>query len=125
MSGVMFWRANEFENNHLFPLLGYLILTRVAQCHVIMRRFSIDQSVRVKMDVEEIRRLLEAGLGECEVAIQAEGNKLGLMLVSGVFSGLSRVKRQQLVYSFLNEKINSGEIHAVSMKCQTPEETNI
>ncbi|MFT4712874.1 MAG: acid stress-induced BolA-like protein IbaG/YrbA [Candidatus Azotimanducaceae bacterium] len=90
-----------------------------------MRRFSIDQSVRVKMDVEEIRRLLEAGLGQCEVAIQAEGNKLGLMLVSGVFSGLSRVKRQQLVYSFLNEKINSGEIHAVSMKCQTPEETNI
>lgn len=76
------------------------------------------------MDVEEIRRLLEAGLGDCEVAIQAEGNKLGLMLVAEAFTGLSRVKRQQLVYSFLNEKINSGEIHAVSMKCQTPEEIN-
>jgi acid stress-induced BolA-like protein IbaG/YrbA len=45
-------------------------------------------------------------------------------LVSEAFSGLSRVKRQQLVYSFLNEKINSGEIHAVSMKCLTPEENN-
>ena len=62
------------------------------------------------MDVDEIRGLLEAGLG--------------LMLVSEAFSGLSRVKRQQLVYSFLNEKINSGEIHAVSMKCLTPEENN-
>ena len=76
------------------------------------------------MDVDEIRGLLEAGLGECDVAMQAEGNKLGLMLVSQAFSGLSRVKRQQLVYSFLNEKINSGEIHAVSMKCLTPEENN-
>ena len=76
------------------------------------------------MDVDEIRGLLEAGLGECDVAMQAEGNKLGLMLVSEAFSGLSRVKRQQLVYSFLNEKINSGEIHAVSMKCRTPEENN-
>jgi len=76
------------------------------------------------MDVDEIRGLLEAGLGECDVAMQAEGNKLGLMLVSEAFSGLSRVKRQQLVYSFLNEKINSGETHAVSMKCLTPEENN-
>jgi len=75
------------------------------------------------MDVDEIQRLLEAGLGECDVTMQAEGNKLGLLLIAEAFSGLSRVKRQQLVYSFLNEKINSGEIHAVSMKCQTPEET--
>ena len=43
------------------------------------------------MDVDEIRSLLEAGLGECDVAMQAEGNKLGLMLVSEAFSGLSRV----------------------------------
>jgi len=75
------------------------------------------------MDVDEIRRLLEEGLDDCEVSMQAEGNKLGLGLVSAAFSGLSRVKRQQLIYSLLNEKINSGEIHAVSMKCQTPEES--
>lgn len=69
------------------------------------------------MDEVEIRKLLSAGLGDCEIQLQAEGNKLMLVARGDVFKGLNRVKRQQLVYGLLNEKIGSGEIHAVSMKC--------
>jgi acid stress-induced BolA-like protein IbaG/YrbA len=74
------------------------------------------------MDLEEIRQTLEAALGESEIEMQAEGNKLALGLVSDKFAGMSRVKRQQFVYSLLNDKISSGEIHAVTMKTQTADE---
>lgn len=74
------------------------------------------------MDEAEIRGVLARGLGACDVQMQAEGNKLMLILTGEVFEGLSRVKRQQLVYGLLNDKIASGEIHAVSMKCLTPSE---
>jgi acid stress-induced BolA-like protein IbaG/YrbA len=74
------------------------------------------------MDESEIRLVLEAGLGACEIRMQADGNKLSLVITSDAFEGLNRVKRQQLVYGLLNDKIGSGEIHAVSMKCLTPAE---
>ena len=74
------------------------------------------------MDESEIREILESGLGDCEIQLQAEGNKLMLLVTAAAFDGLNRVKRQQHVYKLLGDKIESGEIHAVSMKCQTPEE---
>ncbi len=71
------------------------------------------------MDQTEIRALLEAGLPDCDIEMMAEGNKIGLRLTGDVFDGMNRVKRQQLVYGLLNDKISSGEIHAVSMDCKT------
>jgi acid stress-induced BolA-like protein IbaG/YrbA len=71
------------------------------------------------MDEMEIRRILESGLPDCEIEMMTEGNKVGLRLTGDVFAGMNRVKRQQLVYGLLNEKISSGEIHAVSMDCKT------
>ncbi len=74
------------------------------------------------MDSVEIHQLLTDGLDDCEVQLEADGNKVSVLLVSPSFEGLSRVKRQQLVYALLNEKIASGEIHAVMMKTMTPAE---
>jgi acid stress-induced BolA-like protein IbaG/YrbA len=76
------------------------------------------------MNEKEIRALLIAGLRDSEIELQAEGNKISLVLVTEQFSGLSRVKRQQLVYKLLDQKISSGEIHAVTMRCLTPAERN-
>lgn len=74
------------------------------------------------MDESEIRQVLESGLGDCELQLQADGNKLMLLVTASAFDGLTRVKRQQLVYNLLGDRIESGEIHAVSMKCMTPDE---
>ncbi len=74
------------------------------------------------MDLDEIRRLLESALEDSQIEIHAEGNKLALDLVSEKFTGMNRVKRQQFVYTLLNDKISSGEIHAVTMKTRTPDE---
>lgn len=71
------------------------------------------------MDLKEIRGILETTFGDDQIELQAEGNKLVLSVVSDKFEGLSRVKRQQLVYSLLNDRISSGEIHAVTMTTLT------
>jgi len=74
------------------------------------------------MDIDELRTVLSSGLGDCDIDIQMDGNKISLSLIADIFAGLSRVKRQQLVYSLLNDMIASGAIHAVTMRTVTPEE---
>jgi acid stress-induced BolA-like protein IbaG/YrbA len=74
------------------------------------------------MDLQSIETDLRVALGDCTIEMDSEGNKLAIEIVSDVFEGLSRVKRQQLVYKALNERIESGEIHAVSMRTYSPEE---
>jgi acid stress-induced BolA-like protein IbaG/YrbA len=74
------------------------------------------------MNEEEIRNLLVDGLDGCDTELTVDGSHLALRLVSNAFAGLNRVKRQQLVYSLLNEKISSGEIHAVTMTCLSLDE---
>ena len=76
------------------------------------------------MDVSAIEATLRDAFPQCGLELQAEGNKLGLRIVSDVFTGLNRVKRQQKIYALLDDRIKSGEIHAVSMITQTPEEAN-
>jgi acid stress-induced BolA-like protein IbaG/YrbA len=76
------------------------------------------------MDLREIELILRENLNDCHIEVEGEGNKLGLKLVSDDFVGLSRVKRQQKVYGLLDDKIKSGEIHAVSMTTLTTDEHN-
>ena len=76
------------------------------------------------MDVPAIEAVLRENLPRCELELVAESNKLSLKIVSNEFAGLSRVKRQQKIYALLDDRIKSGEIHAVSMITQTLEEAN-
>lgn len=76
------------------------------------------------MDVPAIEAALQAALPGCELETQSEGNKILLKIVSQEFDGLSRVKRQQKIYALLDDRIKSGEIHAVSMITQTPTEAS-
>ena len=76
------------------------------------------------MNVPAIEAVLREKLPECELELVAESNKLSLKIVSNEFAGLSRVKRQQKIYALLNDRIKSGEIHAVSMTTQTLEEAS-
>lgn len=74
------------------------------------------------MHANEVKALLEAQLSDAEVSVDGEGCDFRLTIVSDLFTGLNPVKRQQLVYSHLNELIASGAIHAVTMTTQTPAE---
>jgi len=71
---------------------------------------------------EEIQKILEAELTDCEVMVKGDNGKYLVSAVGAVFADLNAVKRQQLVYKILNEHIASGAIHAVTMRLMTPAE---
>ena len=47
---------------------------------------------------------------------------MAISVVAEVFEGLSRVKRQQMVYIYLKDAITSGAIHAVTITAKAPSE---
>lgn len=74
------------------------------------------------MNSNDVKTLLESSLPDCEVLTDGEGCDFQITVLSSAFEGLNTVKRQQLVYSHLQEAIASGAIHAITMKTYTPEQ---
>jgi acid stress-induced BolA-like protein IbaG/YrbA len=74
------------------------------------------------MDPEQVKQLIEQGLPECEVHVSGDGSHFEATVIGEVFAGQSPVKKQQLVYATVNDKIASGELHALSIKTYTPDE---
>lgn len=74
------------------------------------------------MHPDQIKQLILAGLPCEHLAIDGDGHHFEAVIVSAEFTGKSRVQRQQRVYQTLREKLDSGELHALSFKTLTPEE---
>jgi acid stress-induced BolA-like protein IbaG/YrbA len=68
-----------------------------------------------------IKRAIEAGLACEHVEVDGDGQHFQALIVSSAFDGLSRVKRHQLVYGALGDRMRE-EIHALSMQTLTPAE---
>lgn len=47
-----------------------------------------------------------------------------VVIVSQQFEGKSRVSRQRMVFALLKEEM-TGQIHALSLQCKTPDEASI
>ncbi len=73
------------------------------------------------MDPEEVKKLILAGLPGCEVTVTGDGSHFDAIVVGDVFEGKSMVAQQKLVYATVNDRITSGELHALSIKTYTPE----
>ena len=74
------------------------------------------------MSTTEIARLLNTAIADASVEVQGGEGKYQVQIISSVFAGLNRVKRQQVIYRVLNDHIASGAIHAVNMNLKTPDE---
>ena len=74
------------------------------------------------MHPEQIKQLILAGMSCAHLSLDGDGQHFEAVVVSDEFAGLSRVKRQQRVYQTLQDKLASGELHAISFKTLTPEE---
>ena len=73
------------------------------------------------MNSDEIRLLIEQGISDCQATVDGDGRHFQAVLVSDAFAGLGPVKRHQLVYRALGNKMES-EIHALSIQAFTPVE---
>ncbi|MFV5215993.1 Acid stress protein IbaG [bioreactor metagenome] len=74
------------------------------------------------MHPEEIKQYILAGMNCVHLELDGDGQHFQALVVSAEFAGLNRVQRQQRVYRTLQEKLATGELHALSFKTLTPEE---
>lgn len=74
------------------------------------------------MDSAKVQQILEETLSLQEVHVKGEGSHYEVVAVDACFDGMSRVKKQQLIYAPLMEFIQRNDIHAVSIKAFTPDE---
>lgn len=76
------------------------------------------------MDPERVKQLIAEGL-PCEgLHVQGDGQHFEALIVSSLFEGKTRVKRQH-ENAVLKPYFDSGELHALSMSTITPEEWKV
>ncbi len=74
------------------------------------------------MHAEEVKQIIESQLEGCTAYTSGEGCDFQVTVVGNLFEGLRPVKKQQLVYGCLSDRIADGTIHALTIKTYTPEQ---
>ena len=74
------------------------------------------------MQVADIKKLIESSIENAEATVTEEGGKYTAVVVSPAFEGKTMIAEQKMVYAAVNEHIQSGAIHALTIKAYTPEE---
>ncbi|MFM2479276.1 BolA family protein [Celerinatantimonas sp. MCCC 1A17872] len=74
------------------------------------------------MQPEQIKQILQTALTVDELQVKGEDSHFEVFAVGEIFDGLSRVKKQQVIYAPLAEYIADNTIHALTIKAYTPAE---
>ena len=75
------------------------------------------------MDASVIEDLIREGLPDATVRVSSPDNThFQALVISDAFAGLRATARHQLVYQCLGERMGN-EIHALSIRALTPEES--
>lgn len=74
------------------------------------------------METEKVKQIIEAGIAGCEARVTADGSKYTAIVVSDEFEGKTLLAKQKMVYATVNEHIQSGAIHALTIKAYTKKE---
>ena len=73
---------------------------------------------------EIIKNAISDSIENCDVKVEGEESKYTVYIISDVFLGKSTVEKHQIVYAALDKYIKSGEIHALTIKALTIDESN-
>jgi len=72
---------------------------------------------------DQVETLIKTGLPDAQVqAMSSDGEHYEVIVVSSEFAGKGRVQQHQLVYRSLGQVLDSGVLHAISLKTFTPED---
>ena len=74
------------------------------------------------MNPEIIRQLIEKSMPSAQVEVSGGEGKYVAEVTSDEFSGQSMIKRHKMVYACVNDKITSGELHALTIIAKTSDE---
>ncbi|APW43929.1 BolA family protein [Rhodoferax saidenbachensis] len=74
------------------------------------------------MTADQLQSLITAGL-TCELCqLEGDGRHWYATIVSSAFEGKRLIQRHQQVYATLGSRMQTDEVHALSMKTYTPAE---
>ena len=76
----------------------------------------------MSMNADDLITFLQQHFPDALIQAANQGNKFDVRVVDASFAGKRLVQRQQAVYALVNDKIASGEIHALNIQALTPEE---
>ncbi|MES2415402.1 MAG: BolA family protein [Pseudomonadota bacterium] len=74
------------------------------------------------MTSEELKALIESGMPCDHIELSGDGRHWYATVVSGAFEGKRLIQRHQQVYATLGGRMQTDEVHALSMKTYTPAE---
>jgi acid stress-induced BolA-like protein IbaG/YrbA len=74
------------------------------------------------MTNEELQSIITAGLPCEHLELTGDGRHWYATIVSSAFEGLRSIQRHQRVYATLGARLQTDEVHALSMKTYTPAE---
>jgi acid stress-induced BolA-like protein IbaG/YrbA len=74
------------------------------------------------MDTQTVLAAIRAAVPDAEISLEGEGCQFTAVVASPGFEGLSQVRRQQQVLAGLQPWLETGELHAVTLRTYTPGE---
>jgi acid stress-induced BolA-like protein IbaG/YrbA len=74
------------------------------------------------MTSEDLQQIISAGLPCDHLVVSGDGRHWSAVIVSPAFEGMRAIARHQRVYATLGPRIQTDEVHALSMKTYTPAE---
>ena len=74
------------------------------------------------MTREELHSIIAAGLACDHLELSGDGRHWYAIIVSPAFAGKRLIQRHQQVYATLGGRLQTDEVHALSMKTYTPDE---
>ncbi len=74
------------------------------------------------MTADELQTIIAQGLPCDHLEVSGDGRHWAAVIESPAFEGKRLIQRHQLVYATLGQRIQTDEVHALSMKTHTPAE---
>jgi len=74
------------------------------------------------MTSDELQAIISAGIDCQHIELSGDGRHWYATIVSSTFDGLRLIQRHQRVYATLGGRMQTDEVHALSMKTFTPAE---
>ena len=75
------------------------------------------------MQPEALKKLIEAAIPGAQVEVRSNDNThFEAIVISEAFAGKTMVKQHQMVYAALGNSIESNEVHALSLKTDSPQD---
>ena len=72
------------------------------------------------MSPEKIKEMIEAEIPDAVVDLSGAECTSSIMVTSAAFEGKSPIQRHRMVNDIFKAQFASGELHALSIKAQTP-----